>query len=74
MKVIIIYAALSLICVPVLCLFSFWIGRCSRRLPIIDDGLPWTLRLDEVPRCAGDCAETHDQSPDPRLWPSDAGS
>lgn len=67
----IIYAALSLFCVLVLCLFSFWAGRCGRRVPIIDDCLPWTLRLDEAPPCAEDCVEVHYQAPDVPRWPSD---
>ena len=54
-----IYAALSLTFVLVLCVLSFWIGRCGRRIPIIDEGLPWTLRLDEAPPCAEDCTEAH---------------
>jgi hypothetical protein len=30
-----------------LCLFSFWAGRCARKLPIIDDKLPWTMSRDQ---------------------------
>jgi len=24
-------------------LFGFFVGRCARKLPVIDDNLPWTL-------------------------------
>jgi hypothetical protein len=23
--------------------FGFFVGRCARRLPVIDDNLPWTM-------------------------------
>jgi hypothetical protein len=36
----------------VLCLFSFFVGRCARKLPIIDDGLPWTMSRREFARVA----------------------
>ena len=29
-------------------LFGFWIGRCARKLPIIDDKLPWTVHRDQI--------------------------
>ena len=41
--IVIIYVFLWLACTSTLCLFSFWIGRCARRVPIIDDNLPWTM-------------------------------
>ena len=25
----------------VMCLFGFFVGRCARKLPVIDDKLPW---------------------------------
>jgi hypothetical protein len=24
-------------------LFGFFVGRCARKMPIIDDNLPWTI-------------------------------
>jgi len=36
-------------------MFGFWIGRCARKLPIIDDNLPWTMHREQAPRCFGDC-------------------
>jgi hypothetical protein len=26
-----------------LCVFGFIVGRCARRLPVIDNHLPWTM-------------------------------
>ena len=53
----IIDAAFALLSVLGLCLLSFWIGRCARRVPILDERLPWTLRLDDPPRCLDDDTE-----------------
>ena len=36
-------------------LFGFWIGRCARKLPIIDDKLPWTMHREQAPRCSSAC-------------------
>ena len=33
-------------------LFGFFVGRCARRLPVIDDNLPWTLHRGRVPVAA----------------------
>jgi hypothetical protein len=33
-----------------LCLFGFFVGRCARRLPIIDSRLPWTLSRGQIMR------------------------
>jgi hypothetical protein len=30
-------------------LFGFFVGRCARRLPVIDDNLPWTLHRGRFP-------------------------
>jgi hypothetical protein len=38
-------------------LLGFWIGRCARRLPIIDDKLPWTLSRGQIPTVIEDPAE-----------------
>lgn len=40
---IVIYTVVWLACSFVLSLFSFLLGRCSRRLPVIDDGIPWVM-------------------------------
>ena len=33
-------------------LFGFFVGRCARRLPVIDDNLPWTLHRGRFPAAA----------------------
>ena len=40
-------------------LLGFWIGRCARRLPIIDDKLPWTLHRNQIATAAVNTAK-HD--------------
>jgi hypothetical protein len=67
--IVIIYAILWLASSFFLCLFSFWIGRCARKLPIIDDKLPWTMSRDQAPRCTADCKMRHSAPPDPPRWP-----
>jgi hypothetical protein len=29
-------------------LFGFFVGRCARKLPVIDDKLPWTMHRGQV--------------------------
>ncbi len=36
-------------------IFGFWIGRCARKLPLVDDNLPWTIHREQAPRCSGTC-------------------
>jgi hypothetical protein len=65
--VIILYCILLLpICSVVMGLLGFWIGRCARRLPIIDDKLPWTLRRNQISAAS---ANTAKPGPDPSRWP-----
>jgi hypothetical protein len=47
-------------------LLGFWIGRCARRLPIIDDNLPWTLHRNQIP-----AADTNTAKPESGTsrWP-----
>jgi len=33
-------------------LLGFWVGRCARKLPIIDNNLPWTLHRSQIPAAA----------------------
>lgn len=40
---IVIYTLVWLGFSSILCLFAFFVGRCARRLPLIDDCLPWVL-------------------------------
>lgn len=44
-----IYTVLLLACSFTLCVFGFFVGRCSRKLPILDDNLPWTLHRGQIP-------------------------
>lgn len=54
---IIIYCMLLLpICSAVMGLFGFWVGRCARRLPIIDDKLPWTAHRNQIAATAANTA------------------
>jgi hypothetical protein len=45
----VIYLLLLPICSFILCVFGFFVGRCARKLPFIDDGLPWTLSRSQIP-------------------------
>lgn len=54
---IIIYVTFPLTSV-VACIFSFWVGRCARKIPVIDDDLPWTMKtMSQAPaaRCPWNC-------------------
>jgi hypothetical protein len=51
--VIVIYTVLLLACSSILCVFGFFVGRCSRKLPILDDNLPWAIHRGQIP--AGEC-------------------
>jgi hypothetical protein len=65
--VIILYCMLLLpICSVVMGLLGFWIGRCARRLPIIDDKLPWTLHRSQVPTAG---ANTENPRSGASRWP-----
>lgn len=46
---IVIYTLIWLACSLAICLLSFIVGRCARKLPVIDDGLPWVLHRSHVP-------------------------
>jgi len=50
-------------------LFSFWAGRCARKLPIVDDKLPWTMSRAHAPRCTADCKMRNSAPSDPPCWP-----
>jgi len=50
-------------------LFGFLFGRCARKLPIVDDTLPWTLHWGEIAEsCECDTA-VHGQAQPRRSWP-----
>jgi hypothetical protein len=65
----IIYTISWLACSFFMCLLSFWIGRCSRKLPIIDQNLPWTMSRDQAPHCDGNRKTQDSGCPDPPRWP-----
>jgi hypothetical protein len=44
-----IYLLLLSICSVVMSLFGFFVGRCGRKLPIIDNHLPWTMHRSQMP-------------------------
>jgi hypothetical protein len=44
------YIIAWLACSVGLCLFGFFVGRCARKMPIIDSRLPWTLSRDQILR------------------------
>jgi hypothetical protein len=43
------YALILIACSSVLCLFGFFVGRCARKLPLIDNHLPWTIHRGQIP-------------------------
>jgi hypothetical protein len=49
-------------------LFGFFVGRCSRKLPIIDDNLPWTMHRGQIPPAI----EDGQPPPTPARWPQDS--
>jgi hypothetical protein len=67
--IVIICATLWLASSFFMCLFSFWAGRCGRKLPIVDNHLPWTMRRDQVPLCPAECRTRHPAATDPPSWP-----
>jgi hypothetical protein len=44
-----IYALLLLASSSILGLLGFFVGRCARKLPIIDSYMPWTIHQGGVP-------------------------
>lgn len=67
--IVIICTALWLAISFPMCLFAFWVGRCARRLPIIDDHLPWTMSRDQVPRCTERCQARRSEITSSPRWP-----
>jgi hypothetical protein len=43
------YALLLIACSSALGIFGFLIGRCARKLPMIDNHLPWTMHMGQGP-------------------------
>jgi hypothetical protein len=63
-----IYALILLACSSILGLFGFFVGRCARKLPIIDDHLPWALHRGQIPHTDQNSRPT----PTPARWPRDS--
>ena len=52
-------------------LFGFLFGRCARKLPIIDETLPWTLHWGQVvPECGRDAADSGQTQAGRKSFPS----
>ncbi len=45
---ILISMLLLLACSSIMCLFGFFVGRCARKLPIIDNNLPWIMHRGHI--------------------------
>jgi hypothetical protein len=44
------YVILLPTCSLAMCLFGFLMGRFARKLPVVDNNLPWTMHRDQDPR------------------------
>jgi hypothetical protein len=44
-----IYAALLPICSLIIGVFGFFVGRCARKIPVLDDNLPRALYRGQLP-------------------------
>jgi alkanesulfonate monooxygenase SsuD/methylene tetrahydromethanopterin reductase-like flavin-dependent oxidoreductase (luciferase family) len=62
-----IYAVLLLACSSALCVFGYFVGRCARKLPFLDNNLPWTLRRGQLP--PEDYHTAHEPAAGPPHWP-----
>jgi hypothetical protein len=63
-----IYALLLPACSFIMSLFGFFVGRCARKLPIIDDNLPWTMHRGQITPAI----EAGQPPPAPARWPQDS--
>lgn len=55
------YALLMIVCSSGVGLFGFFLGRCARKLPIVDNHLPWTMSASEIHR-RGEDVESRSES------------
>lgn len=66
------YSILWLTCYSfILAVFSFWLGRCARKLPMIDNQLPWTIHRDPPLSCGASNKTPHIPSPQDPCWSND---
>ncbi len=61
-------AILLLACSSIMCLVGFFVGRCARKLPIIDDNLPWTMHRGYMQRTTDGNQTIISCEPDPIRW------
>jgi hypothetical protein len=61
--VIALYTILLLICPLALFVFGFFVGRCARKIPFLDDNLPWALHRGQIPREDCQTMEEVEQNP-----------
>jgi hypothetical protein len=67
--IVVVYTILLVICPSALCVFGFFAGRCARRIPIVDDNLPWTIHRGQgCPPAEGNCITCRRMLDDTR-WP-----
>jgi hypothetical protein len=66
---IVIFTILWLAIAIALGLFGFFLGRCARKLPIIDNKLPWTLSRDQASRAEQKSQQMCDNQPGKPHWP-----
>jgi hypothetical protein len=69
---IVIYTAMWLLASLVLLMFGFLAGRFSRKLPAIDNALPWTLHWGEILPDHSRSQTPSDQLPRIPPWPGSA--
>jgi hypothetical protein len=65
-----IYALYLVACSSITGLFGFFVGRCARKLPIIDNNLPWTMSRSQAPIAIEDGRPTLY----PPRWPHDSNA
>ena len=64
-----IYALILIACSSILGLFGFFVGRCARKLPLIDNHLPWAIHRGQIPHTE-ECQRR--PTPAPARWPQDS--
>ncbi len=69
----VIYTILWLLSALALLLFGFLAGRFARKLPVIDDALPWTLRWGEILPVSAHAEEEPSHLVGPPTWPRTGG-
>jgi hypothetical protein len=68
---IVIYTIAWLLSSLGLSLLGFLAGRFGRKLPLLDDALPWTLHWGEILRDESRSARPYDHHPRALPWPDE---